>query len=63
MGLALDLLGAVTHGLEEVGIGPQHVAVQVEFDHRHGALDGVQQTGVLGKGVLQGIYGFLVGVE
>ena len=63
MGLALDLLGAIAHGLEEVVIGPQHSAGQVEFDHRHGPLDGIQQAGLLGDGVLQGIDGFFMGVE
>ncbi len=63
MGLAQNLFGAVAHGLEEVVIGAQHGTLQVEFDHGHGALDGVQQAGLLGKAVLQGTDGFLVSVK
>ena len=34
---ALDLRQAVTHAAEEAIVGGQHIAVEVEFDHRRGA--------------------------
>jgi len=40
--LALDLRQAITHALQEIGIGRDHRAVQVELDHCHGPTDGFE---------------------
>jgi len=63
MGLAHNLLCAIAHGVKEIVIGPQYIALRIEFDHRHGALDGIQHAGLVGNRVLQGVDGFFMGVE
>ncbi|MCY1365695.1 hypothetical protein D9M69_525550 [compost metagenome] len=49
--LALDLRQAVTHTAEEAVVGGQHVAVEVEFDHRRGAHQRADQVLVFAGGL------------
>ncbi|EJZ59577.1 hypothetical protein I1A_003929 [Pseudomonas fluorescens R124] len=63
MRLADHLFGAVTHGFEKVVIGLQHHAIEVELDHRHGAVDGFEQAILFGDGVLKVVESGLMAIE
>ncbi|CAI8779520.1 hypothetical protein EMIT0215P_170110 [Pseudomonas serboccidentalis] len=63
MGLANHLFSAVARGFEEIVVGTQHHTVEVELDHGHGAVDGLEQAILLGDGVLKVVEGGLVAIE
>ncbi len=54
MVLAHDLFEAIAHQIEEVVIGMEHMAVQVELDHRQRAVDGAHGAFELGVALLEG---------
>jgi len=43
VGPALDFLQPVAHERQEIGVGREHPAIHVEFDHRHGPVNGRHQ--------------------
>ena len=42
--LAMDFFQAITHGMQEVVVGVQHLALQVELNQCGGAVDGAHQV-------------------
>lgn len=61
--LADHLVLPIAQGLQEIVVGSEHRALEVKLDHRHGAVDGLQQTGLFDDGLVQGIDGLVVTVE
>jgi hypothetical protein len=45
--LPQQFLLAVPHGLLKVAIDPRDLALEVKLNHRHGAINGIEQTGLL----------------
>jgi len=48
MGFAEQLLTAVTQRPQEVVVSTQHLAIEVKFDHGHGAFECSKQSFVFG---------------